>query len=164
MPNKFVAFGSPLQVLDGLGPGEPASPSLDGTSLSMALWARAVLRRPPPAAWYDAWWRAAADPWVVDTWDATSIAKAMWAAAELRTRYPTTTTTTATQGTDVFSSSSTTNSSASDGGSGGGGEGRLVPPAEGIAALLLRCSHVLGGASMTDLATLVGALAELQYR
>ncbi len=125
----------------------------------MTLWARAVLRRPPSAAWYDAWWRAAADPRVVDTWDATSIAKAMWAAAELHTRHPTTTTTTTT-GADVVSSSS----SASSVSSGGGGEGQLVPPAEGIAALLRRCSLVLGGASMTDLATLVGALAELQYR
>jgi hypothetical protein len=143
------------QVLEGLRFG-----AVDGTDMSMALWAAAVLRRPPSAEWMAAWWRVAADPRVAATFDATSIAQSLWAAAQLRTLL------------DPFDDAWLYGT---DGGGGAadsiggepGSDGTAVgqpPSAAAIMALLAQMSSLMRSASTANLSTTIAALADLQYR
>ncbi|GLC62198.1 hypothetical protein PLESTB_001854300 [Pleodorina starrii] len=134
------------RVLEGMRSG-----TADGTDLSMALWALAVLRRPPGAEWMAAWWRAAADPRVAATFDATSVAQSLWAAAQLKTL---------TSGGATFDGADMYGS--------GGGDGRepaaAAAAAAAVAALLAQMSGLLRATSTANLSTTIAALADLQYR
>ncbi|KXZ50116.1 hypothetical protein GPECTOR_18g90 [Gonium pectorale] len=149
-PQLFEALTA--RVLHGMRDG-----AVDGTALSMALWAMAVLGRPPAAAaeWLSAWWAAAADPRVTPTFDATSIAQSLWAAARLQTLL-------APEAVPALLPDADNSSTGAPGQ--GSAAACFAPPAVAMAALLARASSLLRSAATADLSTTIAALADLQYR
>lgn len=130
------------QVLDGMRSG-----TTDGTDLSMAIWALAVLRRPPSAEWMTSWWQATAAPRVADTFDGTCVAQSLTAAALLRTLMG------QPDGRAWLYNKSR-----------GDVEGEEEVAAAAVAALLARMSGCLRSTSTSNLSTTIAALADLQYR
>lgn len=154
-----------------------AAAAVDGSDLSMALWALALLRRQQqqqqqqPAAdvlqlmpeWLAAWWAAAAEPAVAATFDATCVSQSLWALAELR-ETPGLPHSGAAAAAAAAASGGAASSTYADAARDAGQQAAAQAAAGAVAALLAALVPQLGQAATADLSTTIAALADLQYR